>query len=62
MPRPKPPATVNGEAGTIEPVPRRKWPEGFFARLMERAHVFKDFEVPAPVPAGGADVAFDEHR
>jgi hypothetical protein len=48
-----------GEAVILEPVRRREWPRGFFERLRTHAHLFRDFEIPAPLPAGGTDGHLD---
>ena len=49
----------DGEAVILEPVRRREWPRGFFERLRTHAHLFRDFEIPAPLPAGGTRVDLD---
>jgi len=49
-----------GDAVVLEPVQRRGWPAGFFEDLRTHAHLFKDLEVPPPLPPGGTDVDFGE--
>lgn len=49
-----------GNAVILEPVQRRKWPEGFIEGLLTDAHLFADFEVPPPLPPGGTDVNFED--
>jgi virulence-associated protein VagC len=49
-----------GDAVILEPVARAGWPDGFFERIRENAHVFADLEVPPPLPAGGTEVQFDD--
>lgn len=49
-----------GRAVILEPIAKDEWPEGFIEGFLADAHLFADFEVPPPLPAGGTDVSFDD--
>lgn len=49
-----------GSAVILKPVTKDKWPEGFIEGFIADAHLFADFEVPPPLPAGGTDVSFED--
>ncbi|MCU0621014.1 MAG: AbrB/MazE/SpoVT family DNA-binding domain-containing protein [Gemmatimonadales bacterium] len=48
-----------GDAVILEPLARRDWPAGYWARVAREAGLFASFEVGPPLPTGGTDVDLD---
>ena len=49
----------DGDRVILEPIRRRTWPKGYWERLRDLSRYFADFEVPEPLPPGGAETDLD---